>query len=188
MNTLEHALQQCDTSAAAGISGLGFDFLARMDPATVRPLLRVWFGQGRWDYSRRVDGREEGAAYHPELHALLVSNRGVALDKDGTGFVPGRAVTNVRPISIGDAIRRIAAKAQLLQLGTGVEAKLREAGQYGAGTKGGADLVYHKLNKSMDSFVAAHVASGITPGDASSLKGHLLYQAELAVFLLNKLL
>ena len=37
-----------------------------------------------------MDGREEGAAYHPELHALLVSNRGVALDKDGTGFVPGR--------------------------------------------------------------------------------------------------
>ena len=52
----------------------------------------------------------------------------------------------------------IAAKAQLLQLGTGVEAKLREAGQYGAGTKGGADLVYHKL-----SFVVAQVASGITP-------------------------
>ena len=63
-----------------------------MDPATIRPLLRVWFGQGRWDYARRVDGREEGVAYHAELHALLVSNRRVALDKDGTGFSPGRAV------------------------------------------------------------------------------------------------
>ena len=168
VNTLEHALQQCDTTAAAGISGLGFDLLARMDPATVRPLLRVWFGQGRWDYTRRVEGRVEGVAYHAELHALLVSNRGVALDKDGTGYVQGRAVTNVRPISIGDAIRRLAAKAMLLQLGTGVEAKLRESGQYGAGTKGGADLVYHKLNESMDSFVAAHVASGITPADASN--------------------
>ncbi len=42
VNTLEHALQQCDTTAAAGITGIGFDFLARMDPATVRPLLRVW--------------------------------------------------------------------------------------------------------------------------------------------------
>ena len=90
VNTLEHAMQQCDTTAADGISGLGFDFLARMDPATVRPLLRVWFGQGRWDYSRRVDGREEGAAYHAELHALLVSNRGVALDKDGTHGVCAR--------------------------------------------------------------------------------------------------
>ena len=48
-DTLEYALQLCDTTAAAGVSGLGFDLLARMDAATVRPLLRVWFGQGRWD-------------------------------------------------------------------------------------------------------------------------------------------
>ena len=105
-----------------------------MDPATIRPLLRIWFGQGRWDNARRVDA---------ELHALLVSNRGVALDKDGTGFTPGRVVTNLRPISIGDAVRRLAAKAMLLQLGSGVEAKLRETNQYGAGTKNGAELVYH---------------------------------------------
>ena len=111
-----------------------------------------------------MSGWEYGAAYHAELHTLLVSNRGVALDKDGTGFAPGRPVTNVRPISIGVAIRRIAAEAQLLQLGTGVEAKLRESGQYGAGTKGGADLVYHKLNESMDSFVATLFASGDLPG------------------------
>ncbi len=80
-------------------------------------------------YSRSVDGQEEGAAYHEELHALLVSNRGVALDKDGTGFVPCRVVGNIRPFSIGDAVRCIAAKCQTLQLGPGVEAKLREAGQ-----------------------------------------------------------
>jgi hypothetical protein len=45
----------------------------------------------------------------------------------------------------------------LLQLGSGVEAKLRETNQYGAGTKNGADLVYHKLNESMDPYVAAAV-------------------------------
>jgi hypothetical protein len=124
VDTLEHALHQCDTTAAAGISGLSFDLLKRMDPATIRPLLRIWFGQGRWDYARRVDGREEGVAYHAELHALLVLNReeGVALDKDGTGFTPGRAVTNLCPISIGDAMRRLTAKAMLLQLGLRVEA------------------------------------------------------------------
>ena len=80
--------------------------------------------------------------------------------------MPGRAVKNIRPVSIGDALRRVAAKAQILQLGSGVEAKLREADQYGAGTKNGTDLVYHKLNESMDSFVAAAVASGLTLGDA----------------------
>ena len=129
VDTFEHALHQCVTTAVAGISGLSFDLLKRMDPATIRPLLRIWFGQGRWDYTRRVDGREEGVAYHAELHALLVSNRGVALDKDGTGFTPGRAVTNLRPISIGDALRRLAAKAMLLQLGSRVEAMLRETMQ-----------------------------------------------------------
>ena len=127
VDTLEHALHQCDTTAAAGISGLSFDLLKRMDPATIRPRFRIWLG--RWDYARRVDGREEGVAYHAELHALLVSNRGVALDKDGTGFTPGRAVTNLRPISIGDALRRLAAKAMLLQLGSRVEAMLRETMQ-----------------------------------------------------------
>ena len=113
-----------------------------------------------------MDGREEGVAFHAELHALLVSNRGVALDKDGTGFTPGRAVTNLRPIIIGDAVRRLAAKAMLLQLGSRVEAMLQATNQYRAGTKNGADLVYHKLNESMDSYVAAAVASGITTGDA----------------------
>ena len=117
VDTLEYALQQCDTAAAAGISGLGFYLLTRMDAATLRPLLRVWFGQGRWDYSTRVDGREDGAAYHAELHALLVSNRGVALDKDGIGFMAGREVKNIRPVSIGDVLRRVAAKVQILQLG-----------------------------------------------------------------------
>ena len=85
--------------SSAGISGLGFDFLARMNAATVRPLLRVWFGQGRWDYSRKVDGLQDGSAYHADLHALLVSNRGIALDKDGTGFMPGSVVKNIRPVS-----------------------------------------------------------------------------------------
>ncbi len=85
MDTLEHALQQSDTTAAAGISG-SFNLLKRIDPATIRPLLRIRFGQGRWDYARRVDGREEGVAYHAELHA--VSNRGVALD-NWTRTAPG---------------------------------------------------------------------------------------------------
>jgi hypothetical protein len=75
-DTLEFALQQCDTTEAAGISGLSFDCLVCMGAATLRPLLRVGlFGQGHWNYSRRVDGREDGSAYLAELHALLVSNR-----------------------------------------------------------------------------------------------------------------
>ncbi len=95
-----------------------------------------------------------------------MSNHRVALDKDGTGFAPGHVVDNIRPISIADAVRYIAAKCQTLHE---VEAKLREAGQYGAGTKNGTDLVYHKLSESMDSFVEAVVASRTPLGDAVTL-------------------
>ena len=86
---------------------------------------------------------------------------------------------NIRPISIGDAVRRIAAKCQTLQLGPGVEAKLREAGQYGAGSKDETDSVYHKLSESMDSFVAAAVASGMPLGDAANafLQHEEIFQA-----------
>ena len=100
VDTLEHALEHCDRTSAAGISGLGYDFLSGMSPTIVRPLLRVWFGQGRWDYAQ---------PHHAELHALLISNRGVALDKDGSGFVRGRAVDNLRPIGIEDSGRCLAA-------------------------------------------------------------------------------
>ncbi len=100
-----------------------------MDTETIRSLLRIWFGQGRWDCARRMDRRVEGVAYHAELHALLVSNRGVALNKDGTGFTLGRAVTNLRRIRRGDAVRRLEAKAMLLQLGSRVEAMFRATNQ-----------------------------------------------------------
>jgi len=64
------------------------------------------------------------------------------------------------------ALIALAAKAQILKLGSGVESKLREADQFVAGTKNGTNLVYRKLNESMDSFVAAAVVSGLTFGDA----------------------
>ena len=101
VNTLEHAMEGLDPTAAPGITGLGFDLLKQISQAVVRPLLNVYFGQGRWDYGR---------PYHAELHALLVSTRGIALDKDGTGFEPGRAVNNLRPIAIGGVERRLAAQ------------------------------------------------------------------------------
>jgi hypothetical protein len=145
------------TAAAPGISGLGFDLLKQMSPAVVRPLLRVFFGQGRWDYDR---------PYHTELHALLVSTRGVALDKDGSGFEPGRAVNNLRPIAIGGAERRLAAQCQLLQLQSDINAALVKNGQYGAGFKNGAGTVYHVVSETLDAMVAEGVAGGVAQTDA----------------------
>jgi hypothetical protein len=113
-----------------------------------------------------VDGHEDGLAYHAELHALLVSVRGIALDKDGTGFEQGRAVTNLRPIGCGGAERRLAAKCQLLQLKSDVWARLAKNGQYGAGFKNGADTVYHLVSESLDAMVATGVAGGVAHTDS----------------------
>jgi hypothetical protein len=157
VDTLEHAMQQLDSTAAAGISGLGFDVLKQMSPSVVRPLLRVYFGQGRWDHNR---------PYHTELHALLVSTRGVALDKDGSGFEQGRPVSNLRPIAIGGAERRLAAQCQLLQLQSDLNTELVKNGQYGAGFKNGADTVYHMVAESLDAMVAAGVPGGVCQTDA----------------------
>ena len=158
VDTLEHALFKCDPTAAAGISGLGFDLLRHMSPDTLRPLLRVYFGLGRWDYTRRLG--VDGPAYHEDMHSYLVSVRGVALDKDGSGFERGRAVKNLRPIGVGDCLRRLAAQCQLLQLGGPIGVALARNGQYGAGFKNGTDTVYHLIAKSLDAFVAAAVAGG----------------------------
>ena len=43
--------------------GLGFDLLRHMSPDTLRPLLRVYFDLGRWDYSRRL-GASTGPLHH----------------------------------------------------------------------------------------------------------------------------
>ena len=92
--------------------------------------------------------------------------RGIALDKDGTGFEQGRAVTNLRPIGCGGAERRLAAKCQLLQLKSDVGARLAKNGQYGAGFKNGADTVYHLVSESLDAMVATGVAGGVAQTDA----------------------
>ena len=53
--------------------------------------------------------------YQIDTHALMISVVGVALNKDGKPFVRSEPVDNLRPICIGESIRRIAARCQLLQ-------------------------------------------------------------------------
>jgi len=166
VDTLQHALYSLDPAAAAGVSALALSDLRRMSPDVVRPLLRVYFGHGTWNYAKRVDGHADGARYHADTHALLISVRPVALDKDGSGFVRGRPVRNIRPIGIGEALRRLAGKCQLLQLGTVVGAGLARNGQFGAGFKNGTDMVYHTVSKCVDAMVAAEVAGGASQTDA----------------------
>ena len=131
-----------------------------MNPEVLRPLLKPFFGQGSWDYNARVDGLADGAFYQLETHALIISVRGVALDKTGRGFTQGLAVDNLRPIGAGECMRRLAGQCQLLQVGGVVGASLARNGQYGAAFKSGTDTAYQVVAKSIDAFVAAQVAGG----------------------------
>ena len=113
-----------------------------------------------------MDGLSDGAFYQLETHALIISVRGVALDKTGRGYTRGQAVDNLRPICVGESMRRLAGQCQLLQLGGGVGAALAKNGQYGAAFKNGTDTIYQAVAKSVDAFIAAEVAGGVSQTDA----------------------
>ena len=91
--TLDWSMQHLDPTSAPGISGLSNMILKRLSPAVVGPLLRPYFGTGVWDYS---------IPSHKATHQLLISVRGVALDKNGEGYSLDREVNNLRPICIGN--------------------------------------------------------------------------------------
>ena len=109
---------------------------------------------------------EGGERYHAETHALLISVRAVALNKDGSGFQRGRDITNLRPLGIGDSLRRIAAQCQLLQLSLEVGSNLAGNGQCGCGVPYGTDTVYHTVSKCLNALVASGTPGGSVETDA----------------------
>jgi len=177
VDTLQHVLSSLDPASAPGISGLSLGMLRKMDPEVVRPLLSPYFGNGRWDYSQRVDGRPDGALFHSETHAFMISVRAAALDKDGSSFIRGRRVSNLRPLGIGDALRRVAAKCQILQLEGIIGTRLAANGQYGCGFKNGTDTVYQLVSKGLDAFVANNVPGGSVETDARNAYGSIFRAA-----------
>jgi hypothetical protein len=172
--TLSHVLSTLDRSAAAGISGAPNRLLRNTNADVIRPLLEPFFGRGKWSYSRSVlDANGNEIFYHRDTHALLVSVLGIALDKDGKGHTPGTAVSNLRPIGIGESLRRIAARCQLLQCEYDIGVQLSKEGQFGCGFARGTDTVYHLVSKSLDAFVAANVACGTSENDAKNAFGSI---------------
>ena len=155
--TLDWAMQHLDPTSAPGISGLSNMILKRLSPAVVGPLLRPFFGAGVWNYANPS---------HQVTHQLLISVRGVALDKNGEGYSPNREVNNLRPICIGESLRRLAGRCQLLQLEGRIGERLAPSGQYGVGFANGTDMVYQLVARALDAFVAAEVAGGSAETDA----------------------
>jgi hypothetical protein len=131
VDTLEWVLSHLDATTSPGISGMGYDMLKHVKPGVLRPLLAAFFGQGSWNYEKFVETGGQRSYYQIDTHALMISVVGVALNKDGKPFVRSEPVDNLRPICIGESIRRIAARCQLLQCEKSVGEKLAENGQYG---------------------------------------------------------
>ena len=177
VDTLEYVLRHLDRSSAAGVSGIDFAMLRHISPDLIRPILAVFGGGGVWDYDKRVDGAVDGALYHRETHALLISVRGLALDKGGEGYAAGREI-QLRPIGIGESMRRIHARCVLLQSESDVGQILAETNsQFGVGFACGTDMVYHMVSKGLDAFVAADKPGGSAETDARNAFGSIFRAA-----------
>jgi hypothetical protein len=156
VNTLDWAMQHLDPTSAPGFSGLSNLVLKNLSPSVVGPLLRPFFGAGMWDYSKPS---------HVITHQLLVSVRGVALDKTGEGYADNREVNNLRPICIGESLRRLAGRCQLLQLEGDIGARLAPSGQFGVGFANGTDIRFtsswigHSMRSSQTRWQAARQRS-----------------------------
>ena len=72
----------------------------------------------------------------PGPRSVITACRLIALDK-GKG--------KVRPVAIGEAIRRIAARVACLQDGGAIFAYLQQVMQYGVKVKGGIEYAYHYI-------------------------------------------
>jgi hypothetical protein len=175
VDTLEHVLRHLDVTSAAGVSGMDFRFLRYLPASLVRPFLDPYFGKGRFSRAKRLGGDPEGVLFHQVTHDVLISVRGIAIDKDGSGFTPGQeSVKNLRPICIGEALRRVAGQCQLLQSETDWGAMMGKLGQFGCGFKGGTDAVYHTVSKVLDALVKDDVPCGCAETDAANAYGSIL--------------
>ena len=154
VDTLEHVLKSLDRTSAPGLSGLDFNLLRNVDPDALRPLLKIYYGHGRWDYSLQ---------HHKDTHDVLVSNRGAALDKVGEG-----RAADCRPLGVGDARRRVALKCYVCQEGPSIGRKLAARGQYGCGLKNGTELVYHQTTKVLEALYARNIPVGTSEGKCFS--------------------
>ena len=72
--------------------------------------------------------------------SVLTACRGLALDKGGR---------KVRPVAIGEAIRRIAARVVCAQDGKTISLILEAVNQFGVGVKGGIEYAYHSVRVHM---------------------------------------
>lgn len=152
VNTLEHVLRGLDSTSAAGLSAMEFASVRHVEPEVLTVLLEPFFGHGEWNPED---------AYHQRIHDLLVSNRGIPLDKKGN-----RDPKDLRPIGVGYVLRRVAAKCMILQMGSEFGAALAARGQFGCGIANGTELIYSLTSRALEALHALGIPCGHGEADA----------------------
>ena len=117
---------------------------------------------------------DEGGNLVGNVRRLLVSGRGVGLDKKGLG-----RPTHLRPLGIGDCLRRIAAHCVTLQTRGNNAASVGMSCEFqcGVGMQGGVDVGYAIPNRALDALVKADIPSAMLLTDAGNAYGSLMQDA-----------
>jgi len=152
VDTLEHVLKEVDRTSSPGISELDFALLRNVDAGVLAPLLEPYFGHEQWDHDD---------PYLRDTPTLLVSILAVGLDKTGH-----RRAEDLRPIGVGESLRRIAAQCVLLQEGGDLGERLAARGQFGVGFKNGTETIYLLTMKALESLYAMDLAGAAAESDA----------------------
>ena len=163
VNTLENVMGHLPKRSAGGADGTGFDIYSCMDASSVEPFVQYFISPLSPLDERDILGRT--------VRILLASGLGVGLDKKGLG----RPV-DLRPLGLGDSLRRISTRCISLQSKGQNAASVEMAHelQCGVGMQGGVDIGYAIPNRSIDSLVKAEIPSPVLVTDAGNAYGSIM--------------
>ena len=141
VDTLKHVMGHLPSRSAGGLDGNGFGLYATMDDAAVMPFVNSYLAAPPATSICPLDSM---------VRRLLVSGRGVGLDKKGSG-----KAEHLRPIGIGDALRRIAARCISLQTKNAqTDISLGDELQCGVGMEGGLDIGFAIPTRTLEALCA----------------------------------
>ena len=151
MSTMEYVKNRLKRGIAQSLSGARYEHYKCLPTAPLERMVEKVLNAETEDGPRSV----------------ITGCRGLALDKGGR---------RVRPLAIGEAIRRIAGRVVCVQDNATIAAILTPVMQYGVAVKGGIEYAYHSVRLHMltayDDYEQRHYA-GDTDNDGDDVPGIL---------------
>ena len=155
VDTLKHVMGHLPSRSAGGLDGNGFGLYATLDDKAVKPFVNSFLAAPPATSSCPLDSM---------VRRLLVSGRGVGLDKKGHG-----KAEHLRPIGIGDALRRIAARCISLQTKNAqTDISLADELQCGVGMEGGLDIGFAIPTRTLEALCAMNRPSAMLLTDGGN--------------------